>query len=661
MDPGGIMTKFWTLMATVAVLGLCRPASAETIPAAGQTITTADARFAAPADWTLERADKVVRLIAPEGDLRMTLVDVGPAKDAAAAVAAAYALAEPGFARKLRLSTPMPAREGWDEIVNFDYETSPNEKRSIVATPYRAGASWLVLLGDGSWATFNKRSGAINTFFDSIRPAKYVKESFAGRVPHKLDPARIALIKDFVADSMRQLGIPGAGVAFIQDGKIVDEGGIGVRKLGRPEKVDVNTRFMIASNTKGMTTLLLAKLVDQGKLRWDQPVVDAYPAFRLGSDDVTKAIRIRHLVCACTGMPRQDLEWIMTGDLKTPASRVFDIMKTMQPTSKFGEVYQYSNILAAAAGYVAAHVAYPTMEMGAGYDRAMREMIWRPLGMTATTFDFGEALRGNVASPHADDVDGRPSAGAWSLNDSIYFGRPAGGAWSTTHDMALFALNELNEGRLATGKQLVSPANLLERRFRGVPYAEGTTYGMGLENNERYGVRVVHHGGSMAGYKSDWLVIPEAGIGAVLLTNSDNGRPLLAGFLRRILEVVYDGKPEAAGDIAGVVKSLRADEAEERSHLQVPADPAATARLAPRYTSPDLGTITVRPGKAGPVFDFGSFSSRMVTRKNPDGSTSFVMADPGLVGWPLIVKPGDRFDALVMRDAQHEYVYTPQP
>ncbi|QQV78621.1 beta-lactamase family protein [Sphingomonas aliaeris] len=344
------MTKLWTLMTTVAVLGLCQPASAETIPAAGQTITTADARFAAPADWTLERADKIVRLIAPEGDLRMTLVDVGPAKDAAAAVAAAHALAEPGFARKLRLSTPMPAREGWDEIVNFDYETSPNEKRSIVATPYRAGASWLVLLGDGGWATFNKRSGAINTFFDSIRPAKYVKESFAGRVPHKLDPARIALIREFVADGMRQLGIPGAGVAFIQDGRIVDEGGIGVRELGKPEKVDANTRFMIASNTKGMTTLLLAKLVDQGKLRWDQPVADAYPAFRLGSDDVTKAIRIRHLVCACTGMPRQDLEWIMTGDLKTPASRVFDIMKTMQPTSKFGEVYQYSNILAAAAG-----------------------------------------------------------------------------------------------------------------------------------------------------------------------------------------------------------------------------------------------------------------------------------------------------------------------
>ncbi len=109
---------------------------------------------------------------------------------------------------------------------------------------------------------------------------------------------------------MKQLGVPGAGVALVENGKVVYEGGIGVRELGKPTPVDAHTLFMVASNTKGMSTLLLAQLVDQGKLRWDQPVTEVYPQFRLGSAETTRKVLIRHLVCACTGLPRKDFEWI---------------------------------------------------------------------------------------------------------------------------------------------------------------------------------------------------------------------------------------------------------------------------------------------------------------------------------------------------------------
>jgi CubicO group peptidase (beta-lactamase class C family) len=92
---------------------------------------------------------------------------------------------------------------------------------------------------------------------------------------------------------------------------VVYQGGLGVRQLGKPERVDADSLFIAASNTKALTTLLLARLVDEHKLRWDEPVIEAYPSFRLGDAETTRRVLVKHLVCACTGMPRQDLEWLM--------------------------------------------------------------------------------------------------------------------------------------------------------------------------------------------------------------------------------------------------------------------------------------------------------------------------------------------------------------
>src|SRR5438552_4868146 len=163
---------------------------------------------------------------------------------------------------------------------------------------------------------------------------------------------------------------------------------------------------MAASNTKGMTTLLLSELVDERKLKWDQPVIEVYPSFKLGDAETTKKVLVKHLVCACTGLPRQDLEWIFEFKNATPTSSLA-LLGTMQPTSPFGEVFQYSNLMASAAGYVGAHLYYPDRELGAAYDEAMEKMIFIPLGMTSTTFDMARAQKGNHASPHGDNVDGK--------------------------------------------------------------------------------------------------------------------------------------------------------------------------------------------------------------------------------------------------------------
>ena len=89
----------------------------------------------------------------------------------------------------------------------------------------------------------------------------------------------------------------------------------------------------------------------------------------------------------------------------------------------------------------------------------------------------------------------------------------------------------------------MSETNLLKRRERGVPVGENSWYGMGLFNRVAWGVPIVTHGGTLLGYHSNWWALPEQGIGAVILTNADSGASMLEPFLRRLLEIVYDGRP----------------------------------------------------------------------------------------------------------------------
>ncbi|HEV7343628.1 MAG TPA: serine hydrolase domain-containing protein [Sphingopyxis sp.] len=647
------------LLAAAASLTLAAVSSAWSMePGKAETAT---ASFATPDEWTVERSDGSAKVVAPEKDLFLAVVDVEGVADAGTATAAAWKKLEPGFARAVRLSTQRAGREGWDEIWYTDYEVSPDEKLVLTATAYRRGANWTVLLGKGSAATADKRIGQVRAMIDTIRPVGVVAENFAGAPADPFGAAKREALKSFWRDAMAAYGVPGMSYAFIDRNGIVEEGGIGVKTVGKLDPVDAHTRFMIASNTKGMTTLLLARMVDMGKMTWDERVVEAYPAFRMGDPAVQNEIRFRHLICACTGMPRQDLEWIMTGTNETPASHVFELLTPMKPTSKFGEVYQYSNLLASAAGYVAGGLLYPKMEVGAAYDRAMQELIFTPIGMKETTFSKAVAEGGNHADPHSLDADGNPAVGTIDKSDSIYFARPAGGAWSSAHDLALYALNELREGVLPDGKRIVSTESLLARRNQGMETGEATRYGMGIETTSRWGVPMVHHGGAMPGYKTDWVILPEAGVGVVMLFNSEEGSPILNWTRRRIVELLYNAREEAVPTLSTGAESYRADVAKERGLMKIPPDPVIAAKLGKRYENSELGFIDVtREPDGGLRFDFGSFQSRMATRANEDGTTNFVMIDPTLLGWPLSSRAApDGAMLLVMQDGQHEYVYTP--
>jgi hypothetical protein len=224
--------------------------------------------------------------------------------------------------------------------------------------------------------------------------------------------------------------------------------------------------------------------------------------------------------------------------------------------------------------------------------------------------------------------------------------------------MSRYVSLELSHGVLPGGKRLVSEKNLLARRTPQVTIGEDTTYGMGLEVDTSMGAPMVHHGGSLFGYKSDWLIFPEQGVGAILLTNADNGGMLLRSFRRRFAEVLFDGQLEAADDVAAQAKTYAAELAKVRERLVVPADPALVAKLAARYTSKELGEITVKKQGAATVFDFGEFASSIATRKNDDGTISFQTIDPAEDGLEFVAGERSGKRVLVIRDAQHEYVFT---
>ena len=645
--------------ATPAAQPVANVPKPEPIAADSPRTTAAGHTFTAPAGWTLYASGNMRVLEGPEKDIKLALVDVNHAADAADAVKQAWAAFDPKFARPLHIAQDSPGRFGWESARVFAYETSPNEKRNVVAVARKKGASYSVLLIDGSDAAMGKRGSQINLVAGSLRPAGYARESFAGKTAHPLDVARVKVLTDFIEKAQKAADVPGVAIGLIDHGMVVFAGGFGVRELGKPTKVDADSLFIIASNTKALSTLLLSKEVDRGKFSWDTPVTSVYPDFKLGDADTTKHVLMKHLVCACTGMPREDLPWLFEFKGATPKSTL-SLLGTFQPTSKFGEVFQYSNLMAAAAGFIGGHVLEPKKELGVAYDDVMRREIFAPLKMNATTFDFQRALKGDHASPHGEDVDGKTAVERMDLNYAILPVRPAGGAWSSVNDMLKYVQMELQKGKLPNGKTFVSESALMQRRAPQVMIGEDQTYGMGLMVNSRWGVPIVHHGGDMIGYHSDMFWIPDAEVGGVILTNADAGVILRGPFVRKVLEVLYDGEHEADEDVMTSIKQHKEALAVERKRLVVPADTAVVAKLAAKYHEKTLGDIAVTKKDKETVFDFGEWHSAMASRKNDDGTVSLFTIEPGAIGFEFVVGDKDGKRTLTTRDAQHEYVFVEQ-
>ncbi len=313
--------------------------------------------------------------------------------------------------------------------------------------------------------------------------------------------------------------------------------------------------------------------------------------------------------------------------------------------------------MASAAGFIGGHVFDPKLELGAAYDKAMQKEIFDPLRMKSTTFDYKRALAGNHAAPHSFDIDGITRPAAMDLNYSIVPLRPAGGAWSSANDLTRYVQMELANGKLPDGKSFISEPALMRRRAPQVVVGDGVTYGMGLMVDKSNGIEIVDHGGDMIGFHSNMMWLPEAGVGAVILTNSDEGVYLRGPFLRRLLEVLFDGNPEAEVRFDTNIANYKEGFAVERKHLQLPADAAVAGKLAEHYQSVGLGEMTVHHKGKELILDFGEWSSQVATRQNDDGTVSLYTVEPGKEGFLFVVGEKDGKRTLTIRDGQHEYPF----
>ena len=612
------------------------------------------ASFLLPAGWGQTTQGNAVIITPPEADGSRTAIVDTSAATPDAAVAEAWKIL--GLSPKFLVATDAAPRDGWDARRFYDYDIPANAKRAVSAGAFRKGSSWTVMVSDVDQAIAEKRGSQYARISQRFQPAGHTRETFAGRTAHKLDTARLQQVSDFIESMRKDFEVPGVAIGIVQDGKVVLSRGFGVRELGKPDLVTGDTRFMIASNTKALTTLMLAKLVDAGKLDWNARAEDVYPAFKLGDAATTDKVLVKHLVCACTGVPRQDYEWLFEGEKQTPTS-VMATLGTMQPTSGFGELFQYSNPLAAAAGYIGGQVAYPGSELGAGYDRAMQALVFDPLGMRNTTFDYARAQTGDYAAPHGYDIGHKVQVMAMDLNDTIKASRPAGAGWGTVNDLLKYVQMEIDRGLLPDGSRYIGEAALLERREPQIATGVDRNYAMALAVDNSDGVTVIDHGGDLGGFHSNMMWWPEHKVGAVILTNADEGVYLRGPLKRRLMELMFDGKPQAVAAAAATAKANREAFTALVKLIQWPADGAALEGLAPLYRNDALGELTVTRKDGMAVIDVGTFSSAVATQQQPDGSLAYITIDPQIMGFPLVRAGKDGERKLVVRDGQHEYVF----
>ena len=653
----GLIACLAALLPALTPASAAQELAANTDSGTGKAMRMHGADIVLPAGWIVEPHDGFDVLHPPEPGMTIAVTRIDAATDASDAVAQAWHRADPTFRAAPGSVSSRGAVRGWDDYVLVTYDTPPSEGRMILAAAFRHGSQWTVFAANAALDVLERHQAELGRLTGSILPEGATAEDLSGRLAHPFDAARIAALRSFVEEGMRQLRIPGAALAVIEGDRIIFEQGLGVRRVGSSLPVDAHTRFMIGSNTKGMTTLLFARLVGEGKVQWDTPAAPLLPGLALADPEATARLQVRHLVCACTGLPRADLETYFVNPA-ADSRLALRQLAALRPTTTFGSTFQYSNTLAAVAGFVAGHLAYPALEPGKAYDRAMRTLVWDPLGMHETTLEDPRTAQGNVAAAHADTLAGGIGFVPQGLNATLLPFRPAGSAWSSVHDMALYTRNEVMEGKLPDGRQWVGREALLARRARGVSTGSQAWYGMGIETREIAGIEVVHHGGSVSGYKSDWIVLPASHLGIVLLTNGENALPLITALPRKLIELLYDAHAQADADVAA--QASRIDDALTAARATISGTLPANADLGARYTNPVLGTIIVRRSGDTVRFDFGAWESAIGVKADPGapGGFDYVSIAPSEIGTLAFVPGRDgNVRTLTLRDSQHTYVY----
>lgn len=413
----------------------------------------------------------------------------------------------------------------------------------------------------------------------------------------------------YAKDTLRKSGVPGMSITIVQDDRTAYLKGFGVRKTGKSAQVDADTVFQLASISKPFTAGLIASLVGDGLLNWDDKVTDTLPVFALYDPAVTALFSLRDLLAQRSGLPEytgDDLAFTFMYGLPEIIGRV----RYQKPTAQFRSDYGYQNVMFAIAGEVAA------VKTGKTYAVLMRERIFAPLGMTATSAVFADYEKAENKTFSHRMYKGKPQVQTPAKDDVF---APAGGICSTARDLSRWLRFQLAGGRL-DGKQIVAQAALDETEKAQTITDSGSdsisAYGLGWQLKSADGRVSVRHGGDLSnGISTIAELWPSENLGIAILTNSfPEGHILHAALMKKLAELYFSGKSDT--DWWPVIeekfkKATTGSIMDPYAHL--PAAPKnKTAELKPaaysgEYQNDYYGKIRVQPAKKrGLLIFFGN-------------------------------------------------------
>jgi len=435
----------------------------------------------------------------------------------------------------------------------------------------------------------------------------------------------------FVTEKMTEYQVPGAVVGIVRNDSVVYLKGFGVREIGKPELVDPDTRFQIASVSKYVTAASVGSLVDEGKLDWDTPVITYLPNLKLANSYVTEHVTLRDLLAHRTGFRQYDGD--LLGRLGYSDSEMLQRLRYLPLGTSFREKYLYSN-----AGFFIAGEAAAAVD-NRSWEDITDARILRPLNMTRSG-----------AHPETLYLDDNHVAGYQEIDGNVTpimheeAGFPAAGqVVSTGRDMTQYLRMMLNNGSV-DGKQVLSAktvtnihaASLVAGKSGPLSDPNGVVC-LGCDSYYFLGERVIEKNGALDGVRSIVILVPGKNVGLVVIANKQ---------LTVFPETVRDEFLERYIGKSGV--DLQAKEKYNQQgwytllkEITVPADATpstiAPSTLAGNYSSNLYGTMTIREGAdagnmtvlLGPVGYEGTIMHQTndtwyLSWPNPDDTTGYI-------------------------------------
>ena len=421
----------------------------------------------------------------------------------------------------------------------------------------------------------------------------------AGQSSQKSDQDRSREMDAYVAKAVKDWNAAGLAIAVVKDGRVVFSNGYGVRETGKTPPVDTSTLFAIASTTKAMTAAAIGMLVDEGKVKWDDPVTKFIPSLQMYDPYVTRELTVRDLLTHRAGLGSADYLWDLAD---YPMAEIIPRMKLIKPEYSFRSSFIYQNIMYMLAGEVIAAAS------GMPWERFISTRIFGAIGMRSTVARQGLVPMGaNRASPHWRY--GGDTLVAIESDDAQAIG-PAGGVWSNVSDMSRWMLFLLDSGRVG-GKRLLQPATYSELFKPQVMVPAGefyptmeltkphwTTYGLGWFQQDYNGRMLNFHTGSLNGTVAIIGLIQDSQFGVYVLANTEHVEVRHALMLKAV-DLFVGGPPrDWSGDLKRLYDNRRAAgdssrRAEDAKRIIGTRPSLSLSKYTGSYEDPVLGRFQV--------------------------------------------------------------------